>query len=368
MQETFYFGAGPATLPKVVLNKIKNELIDYRGMGLSVLELSHRSNEFMDVMIRAENLLRELMGIPDDYAVLLLHGGATAQYSMLPMNFMHLGEVADYVCTGHWSQKACNEAKRISNINQIDALVDSKLKSIKPIAQWPMSERASYVHYCENETISGVMNDIAGMDAVSLKASTLFCDMTSSILTRPTEVKDFGLIYASAQKNLGVAGLCVVVVKKDLLKNDVKNTSNFSPMVFDYKKCFEAKSLVNTPPTFAIYVLGLVLDWLKAEGGVTEMYARGQQYSKSLYELIDMSALYVNNVDARCRSDVNISFDIKDVILYEKFISLAESNHLLGLRGHNSVGGVRVSLYNAIPASGVEALLGFMRDFELSHG
>ncbi|MFK7815453.1 MAG: 3-phosphoserine/phosphohydroxythreonine transaminase [Gammaproteobacteria bacterium] len=367
MQETFYFGAGPATLPKIVLDKIKNELIDYCGTGLSVLELSHRSNEFIEIMNRAENLMRELMGVPDDYAVLLLHGGATTQYSMLPINFIRSGEVADYICTGHWSQKACNEARKFSDINQIDAIVDSKLISIKPTDQWGLSKRASYIHYCENETISGVMNDVAGIDEINLNESTLFCDMTSSILTRPTKVKDFGLIYASAQKNLGVAGLCVVVVRKDLLEDVPEKNSNFIPKVFDYKKCYEDKSLVNTPPTFAIYVLGLMLDWLKAEGGVAEIYNRGQQYSKSLYELIDTSKLYKNNVDIKYRSNVNIPFVIEDINLHEKFISHAENNHLLGLRGHNSVGGVRVSLYNAIPASGVEALLGFMRSFELSY-
>lgn len=363
MQETFYFGAGPATLPKVVLENIKNELLDYRGTGLSVLELSHRSGEFLEIMNHSENLLRELMGVPDNYAVLFLHGGATAQYSMIPMNFMHLGEVADYVCTGHWSDKACIEARKFSDINRIDAIVNSGPVSIKPVDQWGLSEYASYVHYCENETISGVMNDVAGMDENNIKESRLFCDMTSSILTRPTEVENFGLLYASAQKNLGVAGLCVVVVKKELLE---KNPENI-PSVFDYKECYEAKSRVNTSPTFAIYVLGLMLSWLKTEGGVAEVFKRGQQYSKSLYGLIDASELYDNNVDAKYRSNVNIPFELKDINLHEKFISHAENNNLLGLRGHNSVGGMRISLYNAMPACGVETLLGFMRDFELSH-
>ncbi len=363
MQETFYFGAGPATLPKLVLDKIKSELLDYRGTGLSVLELSHRSDEFAEIANRSENSLRELMTVPDDYAVLLLHGGATAQYSMLPMNFMHLGEVADYVCTGHWSQMACNEARNFSDINEIHALDDSGLIAIKPIEQWGLCERASYIHYCENETISGVLNDVAGMIEIHSKQATLFCDMTSSILTRPTEVKDFGLIYASAQKNLGVAGLCVMVVKKELLGKGIGK----APKVFDYKKCYQAGSLVNTPPTFAIYVLGLMLDWLKDKGGVAEIYKRGQQCAKSLYDLIDASDLYVNNVDTKFRSKVNIPFELKDKHLHEKFISDAENNHLLGLRGHNSVGGIRVSLYNAMPAHGVETLLGFMRDFELSH-
>ncbi len=363
MQETYYFGAGPATLPKVVLNQIKNELLDYRSTGISVLELSHRSDEFLEIINHSECLLRELMGVSDDYAVLFMHGGATAQYSMIPMSFMHLGEIADYICTGHWSDKACNEARKFSDVNRVDAMVDSGLISIKPISQWGLSESASYIHYCENETISGVMNDVAGIDEVNLKQSTLVCDMTSSILTRPTEVNNFGLLYASAQKNLGVAGLCVVVVKKALLEKIPEHI----PSIFDYKKCSEARSLVNTSPTFAIYVLGLMLDWLKNEGGVAEAYKRGQQYSKSLYSLIDASEIYVNNVDARYRSAVNIPFELKDINLHDKFISLAENNRLLGLRGHNSVGGVRVSLYNAMTTCGVETLLDLMRDFELSN-
>ncbi len=364
MQETFYFGAGPATLPKVVLDTIKNELIDYQNTGLSVLELSHRSDEFSEIMNSSKSLLRELMGVPDDYAVLFLHGGATAQYSMLPMNFMHLGKMADYVCTGHWSQKACTEARKFSNVNEIKALEGLEKISVKSIDQWGLSKQASYIHYCENETISGVMNDVAGMSDFTHKDSNLFCDMTSSILTRPTEVKDFGLIYASAQKNLGVAGLCVVIVKKELLDGVPENV----PGVFDFKNSYEAGSLVNTPPTFAIYVLGLMLAWLKSEGGVAEIYNRGQRNSKSLYDLIDTSEIYVNKIDQKFRSNVNIPFKLKSSNLHDKFLSHADKNNLLGLRGHSSVGGMRVSLYNAMPAQGVERLLDFMRDFELSHG
>ena len=363
MQETFYFGAGPATLPKVVLDTIKNELIDYQNTGLSVLELSHRSDEFSEIMNSSKSLLRELMGVPDDYAVLFLHGGATAQYSMLPMNFMHLGKIADYVCTGHWSQKACTEARKFSNVNEIKALEGLEKISVKSIDQWGLSKQASYIHYCENETISGVMNDVAGMSDFNHKDSNLFCDMTSSILTRPTEVKDFGLIYASAQKNLGVAGLCVVVVKKELLDHIPANV----PGVFDYRKNYDAGSLVNTPPTFAIYVLSLMLAWLKTEGGVAEIYNRGQRNSKSVYDLIDASDLFTNKVDHKFRSNVNIPFNLTDSNLYERFLLLAEKNNLLGLRGHNSVGGIRVSLYNAMPVLGVEKLLDFMHDFELSH-
>ncbi|MEJ2114496.1 MAG: 3-phosphoserine/phosphohydroxythreonine transaminase [Gammaproteobacteria bacterium] len=216
MQDTYYFGAGPATLPRTILDKIKQELIDYRGSGVSILELSHRSDDFIEILDQAENLLRELMGIPEDYAVLLLHGGATAQYSMLPLNFLHHGESADYVCTGHWSNKACKESKKFADINEIQALVEAETISVKPILQWGLNRKSKYVHYCDNETINGVVVDIARMESMELDDANLFCDMTSSILTRPIRVKDFGLIYASAQKNLSIAGLCVMIVKKDL--------------------------------------------------------------------------------------------------------------------------------------------------------
>ncbi|MBT8123882.1 MAG: 3-phosphoserine/phosphohydroxythreonine transaminase [Gammaproteobacteria bacterium] len=362
MQETFYFGAGPATLPKAVLNIIKNDLVDYCGSGLSVLELSHRSDEFIGIVDQAENLLYELMGLSDDYAVLFLHGGATTQYSMLPLNFLHQGKTADYICTGYWSNKACQEAKIFADINTIEALIESEVVAIKPIDQWELQRQASYIHYCDNETISGVFNDLAGNENSTIREATLFCDMTSSILTRPIQVKDYGLIYASAQKNLGVAGLCVMVIKKELLNNVCKNI----PIVFDYKKCFESSSLVNTPPTFAIYVLSLVLKWLKDEGGVVESYKRRQQQAKSLYDVIDNSGIYENKVAVQARSKVNISFEIKDRALQAKFLQHAENHKLLGLRGHSSAGGVRVSLYNAMPKQGVINLLEFMRDFESS--
>jgi len=363
MQEIFYFGAGPATLPRTILDKIKNELIDYRGTGLSVLELSHRSEEFKEILDQAEILLRELMGVPNEYAVLLLHGGATAQYSMLPLNFLHQGDSADYICTGHWSIKACQEAKKLADINAIQALVGSELIVVKPVENWGLKKQSSYIHYCDNETINGVVNDIAGMESFNSKDATLFCDMTSSILTRPIQVKNYGLIYASAQKNLGTAGLCMMIVKKELLSKGCENI----PRVFDYKKCFETRSLVNTPPIFAIYVLGLMLNWLKKEGGVIEMNKRGQQQAKALYDVIDSSEIFKNKVAVKYRSCVNIPFEIEDKGLQAKFLQQAENHNLLGLRGHNSVGGVRVSLYNAIPKQGVINLLEFMREFELSH-
>lgn len=363
MQDTFYFGAGPATLPRVVLDEIKNQLVDYRGTGLSVLELSHRSECFIEILDQAESLLRELMGIPDDYAVLLLHGGATAQYSMLPLNFLSPGNSADYVCTGHWSTKACQEAQKFADINSIQALAESKIISVKPVKEWGLKQQSSYIHYCDNETINGVVNDIAGQRSSYTKDASLFCDMTSSILTRPIQVKDFELIYASAQKNLGVAGLCVMVVSKRLLELSNEKI----PSVYDYKSCFENRSLVNTPPTFAIYVFGRILNWLKAQGGVAEMSKRSGLQAKSLYDVIDASEIYENTISVNDRSKINIPFAITDKDLQEKFLQQAEKNKLLGLRGHKSVGGVRVSLYNAMSQKGVQELLGFMRSFDTDY-
>jgi len=368
-QETFYFGAGPATLPKLVLEKIKNELVEYGGTGLSILELSHRSDAFMEILDQAESLLRELMEIPQEYAVLLLHGGATAQYSMMPLNFLNEKIKADYVCTGHWSVKAYEEATKFGRINVIDALVESEKIALKPLEQWGFSKKAQYLHYCDNETINGVTCDLASKFSNSLANNAdindknLFCDMTSSILTRSINVSDYGLIYASAQKNLGVAGLCVMVVKKEILAKTNKNI----PRVFDYQTCFENRSLTNTPPTFAVYVLLLMLNWLETEGGVPEIEKRSQKHANAIYSLIDASELYKNNVEVDCRSNINIPFVIKDEVLQTKFLQHAEKCRLLGLRGHKAAGGVRISLYNAMPQQGVDALIGFMRDFELNH-
>lgn len=360
-QQSYYFGAGPAVLPKAVLEIIKNELLDYQSTGLSVLELSHRSNEFIEILDRAESLLRELMDIPESYEVLFMHGGATTQYSMLPLNFLGNQDCADYVCTGHWSRKACLEAKKFAQVNVVEALVEGDEILTKSFGQLDLDRKSQYVHYCDNETISGVTYHLA--DEKNSNDMNLFCDMTSSILTRPIVVEDYGLIYASAQKNLGVAGLCVLVVKKENLNAEV----NGIPSVFNYKTCFENRSLTNTPPTFAIYTLALVLRWLKQEGGVACVCNSRQRYAKSLYDLIDASEIYKNNINVNNRSDVNISFVIKGEKLQTKFLNQAKHHGLLGLRGHKSVGGVRVSLYNAMPEAGVKALIEFMRDFESNH-
>lgn len=356
MRKVFYFGAGPAVLPEPVLKAIQREFLDYRGTGLSIIEFSHRGKELLDIRDQAEALLRDLLHIPDDYAVLFMHGGATNQFSMLPLNFLGKGTNADYLCTGHWSSKACAEAKKFAAINEVHALDDGKALSILPPDAWKLNPNAAYVHYCDNETINGV----AFAQAPNVGNRPLVCDMTSSILMRPLDVDRYSLIYASAQKNLGIAGLGVVIVRRAFL--DDRNTD--VPRLYDYGLYDKEDSLVNTLPTFAIYVLQLLLDWVKSEGGVEEMYRRSKTRSASVYQVLDTSNFYSNGIAEECRSKINIPFRIKDDGLQDEFLRQAEENKLLGLRGHKAIGGIRISLYNAMPQAGVQRLLKFMREFE----
>ena len=356
MQEVFYFGAGPATLPKLVLDKIHQEFVNYNDTGLCVLELSYRSKEFIKIRDHAEALLRKLLHIPDSYAVLFMHGGATSQFSMLPLNFIPKDGCADYVCTGYWSAKACNEAKKFAAIGEIDALDNSASLSITSSSTWQLNPRAEYVHYCDNETIHGVAFD----QPPEIKNIPLVCDMTSSLLTRPIDINKFSLIYAGAQKNLGIAGLGVVIINKALLDNVNENV----PRLYDYRRCEAARSLVNTPPIFAIYVLQLLLEWVNDEGGVQEIYRRAKARAALLYEVLDASHLFVNSVAKQFRSNVNITFKIEDIRKQELFLNQAESLKLLGLRGHRNAGGIRASLYNSMPIEGVQRLTRYMQDFE----
>jgi len=361
MRETYYFGAGPAVLPQAVLEQAQQDLLDYKQTGLSVLELSHRSEEFKHIRTQAEVLLRELMQVPKQYEVLFMHGGATSQYSMLPLNFLSESETADYVCTGLWSRKACIEAKRFAAINQVDALKELKAGgvqqslSILPVDDWGLGANAKYIHYCDNETISGLaFNTIPDVNA------PLLCDMTSSILTRPVDISKFGMIYASAQKNLGIAGLAVVIVDKDLLQNSNAKV----PLLYDYKLCAEYESMQNTPPTFAIYILSLLLEWFKTEVKIATIYSQTDLNASLVYEVLDASALYKSRVKEEFRSKINIVFDIENKEIQERFLAQAEQKGLLGLRGHKSVGGARASFYNAMPHKGVQRLVKFMQEFE----
>lgn len=356
MQDIFYFGAGPAALPGPVLENIQREFLDYRGTGLSVVELPHREGAFTEIRDEAEALLREQLQVPEEYAVLFMHGGATGQFSMLPLNFLGPGRSADYVHTGYWSSKASAEAKRLATIGEIHALHEGEHRSIAPQHEWCLNPDAAYLHYCDNETIDG----IAFPRIPDIDRAWLACDMTSSMLMRPVEVGRFGVIYAGTQKNLGIAGLCVVIIRKNLLEG----VNERVPRLYDYRRCAREKSLVNTPPVFAVYVLREMLAWVKGQGGVAAMHDRSLRRAALLYELLDSSRLYVNRVASEFRSNINIPFEIGDAHVQEVFLREAQQHGLHGLRGHRSVGGIRASLYNAMPDAGVEHLAEFMREFE----
>ena len=356
MQEIFYFGAGPAALPQRVLGKIQHEFLNYKGTGLSVIELPHRGDTFLEIRDTAERLLHELLQIPEEFAVLFMHGGATSQFSMLPLNFLGQGRFADYLCTGLWSSRACDEAMRFAKVRKIQVLQQGESLSIAPQHEWDLNPQAAYLHYCDNETIQGVA--FPRVPEVSQQA--LVCDMTSSILMHPVEVQKFALLYASAQKNLGIAGLCVVIIRKDLLEQANESV----PRLYDYRRCANENSAVNTPPVFAIYVLGELLDWVKGEGGIDVLHRRSLERSVHLYRVLDASRLYENRVEPEFRSGINIPFQIREARALEEFLQEAEQNRLHGLRGHQSAGGIRVSLYNAMSDAGVERLAEFMCDFE----
>ncbi len=355
----YYFGAGPAAIPEAVLKNIQEELLNYQDSGISILELSHRSNEFFEIINNAESLLRELLQIPMQYAVLFMHGGATSQYSMLPMNFIQKGQSADYVCTGLWSSKAYNEATKLAKANQIRALNDDGLLSVLPEDQWELSSDAVYVHYCNNETISGV----AFLEIPNTDGVPLVCDMTSSLLTSPLDIEKFSIIYASTQKNLGVAGLTVLIADKEF----IGQAENITPHLFDYAQCEKDSSLSNTPPIFAIYVLNKLLEWAKNEGGVARFKNIREKYAEKIYDLIDESAFYINNVSKNYRSKINIPFQFKNLKQENDFLQQAKQCQLIGLQGHRVVGGIRISLFNSMPAEGIEQLIEFMQKFEIEN-
>ena len=359
MQEVFYFGAGPAALPQPVLENIRHELLNYRGSGLSVLELPHRSDAFFEIRDQAVRLLRELLQIPEEFAVLFMHGGATSQFSMLPLNFLGPGRSADYLCTGFWSSRACDEAARLAEVCRIQALCEGETLSIAPEHEWDLDPQAAYLHICDNETIQGV----AFPEVPKGPREVLVCDMTSSLLMHPVEMQKFALIYASTQKNLGIAGLCVVIIRKDLLEQSNESI----PRMYDYRRYAREGSMVNTPPVFAIYVLCEVLDWVRREGGLPTLHQRSLARSAQLYQVLDESRLYENRVAPEFRSSINIPFAIHDAGVLEEFLQQAEHNRLHGLQGHRSAGGIRVSLYNAMPDEGIARLAEFMSDFEARH-
>ncbi|HEX2139709.1 MAG TPA: 3-phosphoserine/phosphohydroxythreonine transaminase [Woeseiaceae bacterium] len=355
VRHRFNFSAGPAVLPAEVLEQIREDIPDWHA-GMSVMEVSHRSREFVAVAEQAEQDLRDLLSIPDDYNVLFLQGGATLQFAMAPLNLAATGDKVDYVNTGHWSKKAIAEARRFNDVNVAADAAGSNYCDIPGFDEWRRSADAAYLHYTPNETIGGVeFHFIPDTGDVPLVA-----DMSSTILSRPIDVSRFGVIYAGAQKNIGPAGLTVVIVRKDL----VGRARDGVPTLLDYSTYANSGSMSNTPPTFAWYVAGLVFADLKRKGGVAAIGAVNERKARKLYAAIDASPFYSNPVRPDCRSWMNVPFVLDDPALDAKFLGEAEAAGLTNLRGHRAVGGMRASLYNAMPEAGVDALVDFMQEFE----
>jgi phosphoserine aminotransferase len=356
----FNFGAGPTMLPTEVLEQAREELLDWHGSGMSVMELSHRSKAFMGVAAELESLLRVLLGIPSSYKVLLAQGGATAQFAAVPLNLAARGATVDYLNTGAWSKKAIGEARRYATVNVAADEAESGYHRVPEAASLHLTRGAAYVHYTPNETIGGVefayIPDTAEVPLVA--------DMSSTILSRPLDVSRFGLIYAGAQKNIGPAGLTVVVVRDDLIGRARPET----PTVLDYAALASEHSMPNTPPTFAWYLAALTLKWLETRGGLAAAGARNHAKAELLYTTIDASDFYRNPVEPRSRSWMNVPFTLADPSLDKTFLQQAREAGLTNLEGHRSVGGMRASLYNAMPIAGVEALTAFMKEFERRHG
>ena len=360
MARVFNFSAGPAVLPEAVLQQAAEEMLDFGGTGTSVMEMSHRGKAFIGIHARAEADLRELLAIPKNYKVLFLQGGAAAQFALIPMNILGDKKSADYVYTGQWSKKAIAEAKKFCKVNIAASSEDQNFTYAPAQSAWKLDPNAGYVHYTSNETIGGVeFHWIPNTGDVPLVA-----DASSHILSRPLDVSKFGLIYAGAQKNIGPAGLTIVIVRDDLLGRAMPNT----PEVFNYKIQAEADSMINTPPTYAVYIAGLVFAWLKKQGGLAAMEQTNIAKAKLVYDYLDQSEFYQSPVAKSDRSRMNIPFRLKNEKLDDSFLKQAQAAGLVELKGHRSVGGMRASIYNAMPMAGVEALVKFMRDFEKQQG
>ena len=357
MTERIYnFSAGPAVLPLSVLEKAQSELLSLNGIGMSVMEVSHRSKHFAPVLESAINGIRELLGVRDNYKILFLQGGASLQFSMIPMNFLGTGEAADYVVTGAWGKKAVKEAQRCGTVNTIFSTADSGFKSVPMQDELTFSENAKYIHYTSNETIEGVefKYDLDG------KGLPVVCDASSNILSKPIDVEKHALIYAGAQKNIGPSGVTLVIIRDDLIEQVPKNQHS----MLDYRALAENNSMLNTPNTWGIYIINLVCEHIKGHGGLAEMEKKNEEKAKILYDAIDASdGFYRGHADKAARSLMNVTFRLPSEELEKQFAKEATAQNLDGLKGHRSVGGIRASIYNAFPKEGVEALVDFMEDF-----
>lgn len=361
MSKVYNFCAGPAMLPAPVMEQAQAEFLDWQGHGSSVMELSHRSKAFMAVAEQAEADLRELLAIPTNYKVLFTHGGGRGQFAAVPLNLSAAGQTADYLVSGAWSAAAVDEARKYLHVNIVASHCQRDgLLGMPDTDCWQQNPDAAYFHYCPNETVDGLeINAIPDTGAVPLVA-----DMSSNILSKPIDVSKFGVIYAGAQKNIGPSGLSVVIVREDLLKGARQET----PSIFDYRLQAEQGSMFNTPPTYAWYLAGLVFKWLKAEGGMAEMEKRNAEKAALLYACIDGSDFYQNRIYPTYRSRMNVPFQLADASLDKVFLEEAQAAGLTALAGHRSVGGMRASIYNAMPVEGVRALVDFMREFERRKG
>jgi phosphoserine aminotransferase len=360
MTRVFNFSAGPAALPEPVLRQAAEEMLDWHGSGMSVMEMSHRGKEFISIHAEAESLLRELLAVPANYKVLFMQGGAIGENAIVPMNLLRGKSSADYIDTGEWSKKSIKEAQRYCTVNVAASAKAGGYTSIPPRDSWKLDPGAAYVHICSNETIGGVeyhwTPEVGNVPLVA--------DMSSNIMSCPVDVSKYGLIYGGAQKNIGPAGLTIVIVRDDLIGQALPIT----PSAFDYKSQADNDSMLNTPPTYAIYIAGLVFKWIKAQGGLKAMEAHNRAKAALLYDYLDTSRFYSSPVAKADRSLMNVPFKLRDESLDEAFLKGAQARQMLQLKGHRSVGGMRASIYNAMPVAGVEALVAYMKDFERAHG
>jgi phosphoserine aminotransferase len=360
MSRVFNFSAGPAALPEPVLRQAAAEMLDWNGSGMSVMEMSHRGKEFMSIHAEAQALLRELLGIPPNYKTLFMQGGAIAENAIVPMNMFRGRASADYIDTGEWSKRSLAEARKYGHVNVAASSADSGYTTIPPRADWQLDPDAAYVHICSNETIGGVQYQfIPDVGSVPLVA-----DVSSDILSKPLDVSRFGLLYGGAQKNIGPAGLTIVIVREDLLGG----AHPFTPDAFNYQLQAAADSMLNTPPTYAIYIAGLVFKWIKARGGLAAMEAHNKAKAAVLYDHLATTDFYRCPVAPDCRSLMNVPFRLADPALDAAFLKGADERGLAQLKGHRIVGGMRASIYNAMPIEGVQALVAYMKDFEARHG
>ena len=359
MTRVFNFSAGPAALPPAVLQQAADEMLDWHGSGMSVMEMSHRGKEFISIAEEAESLLRELLAVPAGYKVLFMQGGAIGENAIVPMNLLRGKTSADYIDTGEWSKKSIKEAKRYGKVNVAASAADTGYTTVPTRSSWKLDPDAAYVHICSNETIGGVEYHFTP----DVGSVPLVADMSSNILSRPVDVARYGLIYGGAQKNIGPAGLTLVIVREDLLGQALPIT----PSAFDYKTVADNDSMYNTPPTYAIYIAGLVFKWIKAQGGLTAMAAHNQAKAALLYNYLDTTTFYSAPVARDCRSLMNVPFKLKDDAHDAAFLKGAEAQGMVQLKGHRSVGGMRASIYNAMPIEGVKTLVAYMQAFEKQH-